>query len=347
MEFRKADPNAMTLTKLKDQRRRDKVEYDMARFEHKQRSFPKFSDRADVPFWIDHDAVAADPGIAPAHPAMPRTLSEPVFKITETAHGDDTHPSHQELPESAYHTAAGLPAPQSLSKTVTHKTVGSKTKKSFCSEMIERGQARNQPRLFDAIQPLHTGPRDMESLDVTSSMAPIREAAYRQRIEDRKRNATNPRRSMLWSDMSGMANSSSEMNLKLPHGANDSGMMGSTDGITSTAARSQERSVSITQPPMRTAARVHHVSPDATMRGGTQTIVEAQKEPKTYGSTIMMRSLSDTGVRSGGFQRLDWPANHPQRPPEKPDKTRSKSERRGESREKKQDVSQQGSVQPL
>merc|ERR1719352_1412834 len=95
-------------------------------------------------------------------------------------------------------------------KETNKNTIGSRTKKSFCAEQIARGHARNMPRLFDAIQPLQTGPRDMESLDVTSSLAPIRDNALKKNAETRKRNAESIKRSVLWSDSSqGMQQSAS------------------------------------------------------------------------------------------------------------------------------------------
>jgi hypothetical protein len=353
-EFRRGDDNSMTLTKLKDRRRRDKIEYDMQRFQHKYREYPKFSDHPDKPFWINHDDIAENTGAAPMHPPMPRTLSEPHFKVTEMPFGDDTHPSHQEIPESAYQTAAGLPAPKDLTKTgADHNrtAVGSKTKKKFCSELLERGQARNQPRLFDAIPPAHTGPRDMEHLDITSSMAPIREGAYKKRAEEKKGNAENHRKSILWSEMSGGGHASGSA----AHGTgSDNGFMNnSTDNM---GSMSMERSISMkasemSKAPIRAVARIHHVASDATLRGsGVQVNMESQKEPRVYRGDLM-RSFSDTGVRCGGFQRLDWPAQQPSRTlaPEKADKTRSRP--RAESREKpsKKDpgISQEGSVQPL
>merc|ERR1719326_2351724 len=97
-------------------------------------------------------------------------------------------------------------------------------------------------------------------------------------------------------------------------GASESAMMGSsTDGMnhgmnsTDVTQRAVERSV----PPVRAqATRIHHVTSDPVNRGsGHQTAVEAAKEPKFYGS--IQRSLSDSGVRCGGFQRLDWPSTYP------------------------------------
>lgn len=335
LEFRRGGDHCMTHTKLKDRRRRDKIEYDMERFEHKAKTYPKFSDRPHLPFWVHEDKT---PQEAPVLAAMPRTVSEPVFKIHEVPFGDDVKESHDTLPDAAYQTAAGLPAAPDMRVSADKKNkqaVGSRTKKSFCADMIERGQARNMPRLFDAIQPLHTGPRDMESLDVTSSLAPVRENAMKKNAEQRKRNAENPRRSMLWSnESSGMQQSASGPSQAAM--GTDSGMMNtSMDGMNSidVSRRSQERSSSISAPMRAAATRVHHVTSDPTLRSGNQTKHEAAPEPRFFGS--MQRSLSDstTGVRCGGFQRLDWPASHPRAAPAA-DQTRDKkrSDHRQDSR---------------
>lgn len=61
-------------------------------------------------------------------------------------------------------------------------------------------QARNQPRLFDNIRPVRIGPKDLEPLELTSSMAPVRNAALRKQAEQRRRMAAMPKRSRLYSD---------------------------------------------------------------------------------------------------------------------------------------------------
>merc|ERR1712080_216558 len=60
---------------------------------------------------------------------------------------------------------------------------------------------------------------------------------------------------------------------------------------------------------MGKAQRVHHVMSDPSLRAsGPQPIIEAAREPKFFGT--MPRSFSETGVRCGGFQRLDWPSHN-------------------------------------
>lgn len=332
IEFRRGGEDAMTLTKLKDRRRRDKIEYDMDRFVHRQKEYPKFSDRPDIPFWASGEK---NPDQAPVIAAMPRTLSEPVFKIHEVPFGDDVKESHQTLPDAAYATAAGLPATVGLTKTskeVNKTTVGSKTKKRFCAEMIERGHARNMPRMFDAIQPLHTGPLDMLDIDVTSSLAPVREMALKKNAEQRKVNAENPKRSIMWSessDMQQVSNSGSPAAI----GHSDGGMRARNETMTSFGSRSrgdtitsmdgmnsdggrrytQERSASVTAGPTVRASRVHHVTSDPSLHGSRpQANFQAPREPKTFHS--LSKAASDSGVRCGGFHRLDFLGQGTSRP---------------------------------
>merc|ERR1711998_616726 len=94
------------------------------------------------------------------------------------------------------------------------------------------------------------------------------------------------------------------------------------------------------------AARVHHVMSDPSIRQtGAQPIIEAAKEPKFFASS-MVRSQSESGVRCGGFQRLDWPAHNARPQPSATDKgDKKRSGGRGESREKHSTST--GSAQPL
>lgn len=311
LEFRRGGDHCKTLTKMKDQRRRDKIEYELQNFGHNPKTYPRFSDRPHIPFWVNEGEEGSMP--PPPHAAIPRNLSEPVFKISEMPFGDDVRESHQSLPDAAYATAAGMPAKMDLTKTSKEQNksaIGSRTKKRFCAEMIERGQARNMPRLFDAIQPLHTGPRDMESLDVTSSMAPIRDNALKKNAEERKNNSEKPKVSMLWSDSSqGMQQLASSQAV-----GNESTFMGnSMDGLMSMDASCRSKDGghrnSVMGGGATRAARVHHVMSDPSLRqSGAQATIDPAREPKFFGT--MPRSLSDTGVRCGGFQRLDWPSHN-------------------------------------
>merc|ERR1712232_1156757 len=174
-------------------------------------------------------------------------------------------------------------------------------------------------------------------------MAPIREAAMKKRAEDKKANAEASKRSILWSEMSGGLQSGS-----IAHGTgSESGFMGSIDGMPSTTLERMSKASNMSQAPIRAVARIHHVATEGTMRGtGMQVNLESQKEPRAFKGDIT-RSFSDTGIRCGGFHRLDWPAQAPSRTlaPEKADKTRSKPQSREKQSRKDQGMSQESSVQ--
>merc|ERR1719330_2275560 len=73
-EFRRPDHEPMTMTKLKDARRQERIEYDMQNFSApRQSEYPRFSDRPDVPFWMaaDHSSRGETPG-----PVMSRAMAK-------------------------------------------------------------------------------------------------------------------------------------------------------------------------------------------------------------------------------------------------------------------------------
>lgn len=278
-EFRRADKEPMTLTRMKDKWRQDKIEYDMRNFScPKRREYPRFSDRPDIPFWMNDPSNELNAMVAPQ--AVPRTLSEPAFKVTEVPFGDDIRKLQSNLTDSA------SAVPVEGRATVEPETrFGSNTVKRWSADMLDRGQGRNKPRLFDSIQHVQVGPRDLESLDHTSSMEPIRSAALRHRAEERRANAVNPRRSRLWVDASQHPSAS-----QAPHGTS----LDLPDGM------SIQRSID------RTIAGSNRIRSDPTLRGAISLDkTENFREPKFFGSTA--RSCDQTGVRCGGFQRLDWP----------------------------------------
>merc|ERR1712039_761769 len=126
-----------------------------------------------------------------------KTVSEPALKINEIPFGSDDRENHRSLPAAAHEVAfAGQAAGGPEAR------YGSNTVKRWTTDMLERGQGRNKPRLFDSIQPLRIGPCDLMSLDLTSSMEPIRTAALSGKADEARRAASVPKRSRLWSDSS-------------------------------------------------------------------------------------------------------------------------------------------------
>eukprot|EP00928_Gymnodinium_smaydae_P079406 TRINITY_DN63344_c1_g1_i1.p1 TRINITY_DN63344_c1_g1~~TRINITY_DN63344_c1_g1_i1.p1 ORF type:complete len:622 (-),score=104.31 TRINITY_DN63344_c1_g1_i1:36-1901(-) len=284
-EFRRPQGTPKTLTTLKDDRRRDRIEYDMTHFSNPQvypREYPRYSDRPDVPFWVsDTDAMSHRSGRSAAGSstqvkAMARAYSEPVLKVNEVPWQHETRELHSDLPEAAHTAGAILDG-----KSKPH--YGSKTIKRFSADYIEHGQGRNKPRIFNQIVPLHVGPRDLEHLDVTSSMEPIRRKALLEQAEERKRNAVNPRTSRLWAEHV------------------------QTETAPPPVATRRER----TRPAATVAATVQ--KPMAAASGVRDLATyESQREPQTYGNYSGPRlgnaghGTTSAGVRCGGFQKLDW-----------------------------------------
>merc|ERR1712187_540082 len=110
---------------------------------------------------------------------MGRNVSEPVVKMTEVCWPELEDLREQEHPGSAKSTAraAGLAVRRGPSSEKIESALGTKTVRRWSADMLEHGKGLNKPRLFDSIKPPYIGPRDMEELDLTSSMEPVRTAA--------------------------------------------------------------------------------------------------------------------------------------------------------------------------
>ncbi|CAE7523612.1 unnamed protein product [Symbiodinium sp. CCMP2592] len=291
--FRRPKEEPMTLTRLKDNRLKDKIEYDMNHFSFPRsfpREYPKFSDHPDIPFWVSN---AEDARIGSSPPqTLSRNHSEPAFKVTELPFGEEPRETYEVMPDSAKALAAGK-------MTLGRQTeLGSKTVKRWSTDMLERGQARNQPRLFDNIRPVRIGPKDLEPLDLTSSMEPIRNAALRRQAEERKKMAAMPKRSRLYVDPS------EETHAKLPAQAVGSKMESSE----ATAQRS-----TMEPPPSATSAatrmpgrRVPIVTSEPVLRSPVLETT-TPKEPRHFGTGTVPLAQATTGygVRCGGFQHVE------------------------------------------
>lgn len=274
-EFRRAKGDTMTMTRLKDQRRKDRVEHDMTNFTQPRgaREYPRFSDNPEVPFWLADQPLQTMGATAP--PAMSRAVSEPSLKVTDVPWGHNPgRASHSDLPETAHAMAA---AGRAASKAADR--MGSKTVKRWTAESIERGEGRNKPRLFDNIQPVRIGPKDLESLDFTSSMEPIRQMAVAKMKGEADGFRGAPKRSILWNE---------------PQTAQSAGVSHDR-GL---SAGTVEETVQVKRPVGRNV-----ISSDmGPMRAAVQRD-ESSHEPRFFGSTQhIARPSHQTAVRSGGFQ---------------------------------------------
>jgi len=266
----------MTMTRLKDQRRRDRVEHDMQHFPtHQVREMPRFSDNPEVPWW---HADKPQQAMAATAPAMSKSMSEPTLKVTDVPWGHS--PERFEAPQEMQARAAAA-AGRAASSAVDR--LGSKTVKRWTTESIERGEGHNKPRLFDNIQPVRIGPKDLESLDITSSMEPIRLAATAKMREEGKKNQGVPKRSRLWADASQTQHP--EGTSHCSHANRELG----PESSTAAAPRTLTRNIIQSEPALRTA--VHRE--------------DTIHEPRFFGSTThIARPAHITAVRSGGFQRV-------------------------------------------
>lgn len=299
-EFRTPKGDPKTLTKLKDDRRREKIEYDMANFGRAHRELPRFSDNPEVPFWMHgspekvhehmHRLTATVDG---SMQHCLRSHSEPVLKVTEVPF----HSSGSQIPHNAPAVAATATVSAGLDPSAGkpgEKLFASKpgTVKRFTADYLERGLGLNKPRYFDSIQPIRVGPLDLQSLDVTSSMDIIRRGALADQALAEKRWTKNPRRSILWNDPA-MESVEQESVDTTPHAS-----------LVLAEQRSNSR-----EPRKRTSA-APRVQSDPSAREKAEKN-EAMLEPRSFGSTTLdLRPSSKMGVRSGGFQRLDWPPRH-------------------------------------
>jgi hypothetical protein len=181
-DFRRPNGQQKTLTTLKDDRKKERIEYDMQHFGTPPREYPRFSDREGVPFWIESKSSPNTP-VSQKNATSPnlkhdvlRSVSEPALKVNHIPWRKESRETFDDLPQGAHDVgAASVPYPAGGILGAQH--TGSRTVKRFTADYIDHGQGRNKPRLFDQIQPLSVGPKDLESVDITSSMEHVRSTA--------------------------------------------------------------------------------------------------------------------------------------------------------------------------
>lgn len=276
-EFRRPEGEPMTLTRLKDQRKRDKIEHELTHFGVGPREYPRFSDNPEVPWWRA-DAQGSEGGAAYPVPAMSRTVSEPVLKVTHVPFGHlPAQESIPDLPEAAYTTtAAGRSAASAA------PSIGSKTVKRWTSEVIERGAERHKPRLFDGIQPVRVTPKDYEALDLTSSMEPIRNAALKQRADENRKALVAKKGKTMGVDLTQPLAGGVAANA-------------SPDGDAIDRSDRPKQSKLMTRAVARSEPTLH----------AALAKTEIPYDPRFFGSAEdIMRPVEETAVRTGGFQRF-------------------------------------------
>lgn len=287
--FRRGNADVMTLSKLKDQRRAARRDYDMEHFRLNRNAleYPKFSDNPDMPFWLaDHQESMA----STAPPLrLHASVSEPVLKVNQVPFG--------EAPRAE--SLKGIQAAATAQRPQRRTDLGAKTVKRFSVEMTENGEGRNKPRLFDSIQPVEVNVRDFEPLDATSCMEPIRRKCLAEMAGKNRRNAERPMRSKMYdtgrgsNHPHGLRGSSGRNNAPgssasadAPGASAQSGLGMQMDNNTHRAPRA----------PMTSAA--HPGSMQTVYVGGS---MDSLAPPRAYA----YGAGGSSGVRSGGFQHFD------------------------------------------
>lgn len=166
-EYRRGEPDALTLTKLKHERRQAKIEHDMANFDPPVKQFPRYSDQQE-PWWTMQNGYTTEPptSLLKAPPAAV------TGKVTETVHYTHTNETKEDE-DLARNTRRydELPMIDELSD---------KAIKRWSSEFTQLGQASHGPRLFDGVQHAVTYSQDFTPLDHFSSFELIRKTSQRQ-----------------------------------------------------------------------------------------------------------------------------------------------------------------------
>jgi hypothetical protein len=185
-QFRKGHASNMTKTRLEDYRKKERIEYDMSHFGIRHRELPRYSDQPH-PWW-----TLAQQNKHRSAPSLLKDAKpeEPAYKVTQTRPDLKIDPKPEREPAATLVVAA--------SPELEQQEPGIKTVKRWTTDIIEHNQLRNQPRMFDSLQPAKTYSKDFAPLENFSSFEWTRNQALRQQAEARKRNAEAVPKSKLY-----------------------------------------------------------------------------------------------------------------------------------------------------
>ncbi|KAF4720705.1 hypothetical protein FOZ63_004601 [Perkinsus olseni] len=174
-EFRKgegAEPKTKTLLDL--QRRRDRIEHNLASCRRKPRQMPAFSEQ-DQPWWTLGEEPRKTPrNLGGRGGSIKSRVAEVTFKVTEPL---PEHLRPRKQPEREDPPIIGDVKPKS-SKPIFPEG-RSKTVKRWTTDIIEHGALRNGKRLFDSLPPCQVYTKDFAPLEVWSSFDIIRHDALK------------------------------------------------------------------------------------------------------------------------------------------------------------------------
>jgi hypothetical protein len=274
-EFRRGAAHNMTKTKLHDNRKKERIEYDMAHFGVRMKELPRYTDQAH-PWWTlkQHNRNMSEPSMAKEARPDP-----PCFKVTESKPYLKPYPKPEREPRQEL-VVAGKPQ-------MEQQEPGIKTVKRWTTDIIEHNQMRNVPRLFDTLRDAQLYGRDFAPLDNFSSFDWTRNQSLRQQAEARRRNNSQVTRSRL--DPSQFEDRESG-----PPVAQASYDMGRR-------ARSQTggSSSELRQRPRATSALGRSAPRSRADTGVSASMGRSQSVP------ILTRTAGGFSVRTGGFSRID------------------------------------------
>lgn len=175
-EYRRPGDDAQTLTKLKDRRKQDRIEYDQARFTNdhfREQSHARYSSQSQ-PWWTLQGGYEEHPPSCTL-----KELERPkevVGKVTETCHARPVSEISRELSEVGMHDAP-------CAQVASVDGITGKTLKKW-SEEWGGGGARwhSTERVFDEIisNAAHVYSHDSDNVDFESSFRVVRENARKE-----------------------------------------------------------------------------------------------------------------------------------------------------------------------
>mmetsp|Transcript_44353 Transcript_44353/g.77914 ORF Transcript_44353/g.77914 Transcript_44353/m.77914 type:complete len:726 (+) Transcript_44353:103-2280(+) len=180
-EQRRPDPEALTMTKLRQMRKEENVEYNMRNFRLQDVEHPRFSDQEE-PWWKRQNGYVHEPPSC-----LLKELKDPSKEVTGRV--VDHVPTR---PRARGDTASeGSVVSKGSAATIDcpHDNMGDRTIKRWTTEFVPQSLADKLPRYFDGVKQAPTYSTDTAQIDVFSSFESISKGAIQKDAERQKRTA--------------------------------------------------------------------------------------------------------------------------------------------------------------
>ncbi|CAD7957375.1 unnamed protein product [Amoebophrya sp. A120] len=294
-KFRASQKNEKTFSQLKEQRRRERIEYDRRHFGTNDRTEYRYSDQDQ--YWFDLVQRVTNPAaLEKVHGKTKndfqraRSVPAPCLKITEQIPYEretEIQPQDEniDLPDSIEGSNI-----QERKSRLKSWNPGGITKYKYTTEVIKSGGLKNAPRLFDTLQPEKLSAVDFIPLETYSSFNVIRHDAMKKHAELKAHTKAHGMKSRLLADN----------NVAGGTHKNDATAIGrSSAGATVSLSGTQSQNRSEFNPSMVVASDTRVGAP---MMDRTTTLWRANT---TGHKSVPHFKAEDFGVRTGGFQRLE------------------------------------------